>query len=430
MGTSRQIGTMSTRNQINVRPASHSGESPVFAILFTIGFCHLLNDIINGLVPALYPLFKSSYSLTFSQIGLITLTYQITSSLLQPLVGLYTDRRPRPFSLMAGMAVTLGGLICLSQANSFHSILVSAIAVGMGSAIFHPESARVARLASGGQHGLAQSIFQVGGNFGFALGPLLAAFVVAGRGQRSIAWFSIDALLAIILLFVIGSWYNRTALPRMKIQAATKSLQSPLPPATVAFSLAILLTLIFSKYIYMSSITSYYTFYLISKFHLPVQSAQIRLFTFLASTAAGILIGGPVGDRIGRKYVIWGSIIGVLPFTLMLPYANLFWTGVLTIMIGLILSSAFSAILVYAQELVPGKVGMISGLFFGFAFGVAGVAAAMLGKLADRTSIDFVYRMCAFMPAIGMLAYFLPNMEPVKPRLKSVLSEQIYPEVD
>ena len=381
-------------------------------------------------MPALYPLFKRSYDLTFSQIGLITLTYQMTSSLLQPLVGLNTDRRPRPFSLMAGMAVTLCGLISLSRANSFHGILVSATAVGVGGAIFHPESARVARLASGGQHGLAQSIFQVGGNFGFALGPLLAAFVVVGKDQRSIAWFSLDALLAIVLLFIIGRWYSRTALPRMKIQAATKALRSPLPPDKVAFSLAILLALIFSKYIYMASITSYYTFYLISKFHLPVQSAQIRLFIFLASTAAGILIGGPVGDRIGRRYVIWGSIIGVLPFTLILPYANLFWTGILTVLIGLILSSAFSAILVFAQELIPGKVGMISGLFFGFAFGVAGVAAAMLGKLADRTSIDFVYRMCAFMPAIGMLAYFLPNLESVKSRRKNKLSEQVFPEAN
>ncbi len=421
---------MSTQNRVDdLRLKSNAGEAPVFAILFTIGFCHLLNDIIGGLVPALYPLFKSSYNLTFSQIGLITLTYQIASSLLQPLVGLYTDRRPRPFSLMAGMTVTLGGLIWLSRANSFHTIMLSATAVGVGAAVFHPESSRVARLASGGQHGLAQSIFQVGGNFGFSLGPLLAAFIVIGRGQRSIAWFSIDALLAIILLFVVGNWYRRTALSRMRVRAAVNA-RSPLPPEKTAFALTILLVLIFSKYIYMSSITSYYTFYLISKFHLPVQNAQIRLFTFLASTAAGILIGGPVGDRIGRRYVIWGSIIGVLPFTMLLPYANLFWTGILTVLIGLILSSAFSAILVYAQELIPGKVGMIAGLFFGFAFGVAGVAAAMLGKLADRTSIDFVYRMCAFMPAIGMLAYFLPNFEPVKSRGKNLLSEPVYPDAN
>jgi len=422
---------MSTPNQLDdVRPQDNAGEAPVFAILFTIGLCHLLNDIIGGLVPALYPLFKKSYSLTFSQIGLITLTYQIASSLLQPLVGLYTDRRPRPFSLMAGMTVTLGGLIWLSRASSFHALVLSATAVGAGSAVFHPEASRVARLASGGQHGLAQSIFQVGGNFGFSLGPLLAAFIVIGRGQRSIAWFSLDALVTMVLLFIIVTWYKRTTLHRMKVQVATTNVSSPLPPRKVAFSLAILLTLIFSKYIYMSSITSYYTFYLISKFHLPVQSAQIRLFTFLASTGAGILIGGPLGDRFGRKYVIWGSIIGVLPFTLLLPYANLFWTGILTVLIGLILSSAFSAILVYAQELIPGKVGMISGLFFGFAFGVAGVAAAMLGKVADKTSIDFVYRMCAFMPAIGVLAYFLPNLEPAKLRRKNAISEQVYPEVN
>jgi len=285
---------MSTPNQLDeVRPPNDAGEAPVFAILFTIGLCHLLNDIIGGLVPALYPLFKKSYSLTFSQIGLITLTYQIASSLLQPLVGLYTDRRPRPFSLMAGMTVTLGGLIWLSRASSFHALVLSATAVGAGSAVFHPEASRVARLASGGQHGLAQSIFQVGGNFGFSLGPLLAAFIVIGRGQRSIAWFSLDALVAMVLLFIIGTWYKRTTLHRMKVQVATTNVSSPLPPRKVAFSLAILLTLIFSKYIYMSSITSYYTFYLISKFHLPVQSAQIRLFTFLASTGAGILIGGP-----------------------------------------------------------------------------------------------------------------------------------------
>jgi FSR family fosmidomycin resistance protein-like MFS transporter len=422
---------MSTPNRLDeVRAPADAGEAPVFAILFTIGFCHLLNDIIGGLVPALYPLFKRTYNLTFAQIGLITLTYQITSSLLQPLIGLYTDRRPRPFSLMGGMAVTLVGLIWLSRANSFHTIVISATAVGIGSSIFHPESSRVARLASGGQHGLAQSIFQVGGNFGFALGPLLAAFIVIGRGQRSIAWFSLDALLAIVLLFVVGNWYKRTTFARKKVQTAMTSVHSPLPSKKVAFSLVILLTLIFSKYIYMSSITSYYTFYLISKFHLPVQNAQIRLFTFLASTGAGILIGGPVGDRFGRKYVIWCSIIGVLPFTLLLPYANLFWTGILTVLIGLILSSAFSAILVYAQELIPGKVGMIAGLFFGFAFGVAGVAAAMLGKIADKTSIDFVYRMCAFMPAIGVLAYFLPNLEPVRSRRKNELSEQVPPEIN
>jgi FSR family fosmidomycin resistance protein-like MFS transporter len=422
---------MSTPHQVDaVRPPDNADEAPVFAILLTIGLCHLLNDIIGGLVPALYPLLKKSYNLTFSQIGLITLTYQITSSMLQPLVGLYTDRKPRPYSLMVGMMVTLGGLIWFSRANSFHTIMLSATAVGMGSAVFHPESSRVARLASGGQHGLAQSIFQVGGNFGFSLGPLLAAFIVIGHSQQSIAWFSLDPLLAIVLLFIVGTWYRRTALPRIKVQSAANKVHSPLPPRKVAISLVILLTLIFSKYIYMSSITSYYTFYLISKFHLTVQNAQIHLFAFLASTGAGIMIGGPVGDRFGRKYVIWCSIIGVLPFTLLLPYANLFWTGILTVLIGLILSSAFSAILVYAQELIPGKVGMIAGLFFGFAFGVAGVAAAMLGKLADKTSIEFVYRMCAFMPAIGFLAYFLPNLEPARLRRKHALAEQSYPGID
>jgi len=399
-------------------PPNAGGPAPVFAILFVIGSCHMLNDIIGGLVPAIYPLLRNSYSLTFSQIGLITLTYQTTSSLLQPLVGLYTDRRPRPFSLVAGMAVTLGALISLSRANSFHTILLSATAVGVGSAVFHPESSRVARLASGGQHGLAQSIFQVGGNFGFSLGPLLAAFIVIGRGQRSIAWFALDPLAAIVLLVMVGIWYKRTALARLKARTGTAETRSPFSPGKTGFAVTILLILIFSKYFYLASITTYYTFYLISKFHVPVQNAQVHLFLFLGSAAAGTLAGGPLGDRIGRKYVIWGSIVGVLPFTLLLPYANMFWTSVLTVLIGLILSSAFSAILVYAQELIPGKVGMISGLFFGFAFGVAGVGAAMLGRLADHTSIYFVYHVCSFLPAIGILAYFLPNFEPVRSRQK------------
>jgi FSR family fosmidomycin resistance protein-like MFS transporter len=395
---------------------------PVFAILFAIGFSHLLCDIIGGLVPALYPILKKSYNLTFSQIGIIALTYQITSSLLQPLIGLYTDRRPRPFSLVAGMSFTLAGLIFLSRAASFHTILASAIVVGIGASVFHPESSRVARLASGGQPGLAQAIFQVGGNFGFSLGPLLAAFIVVRRGQPSIAWFALSPLIAMVLLSKVGAWYKRTALERLKSRAATAALKLPLPRGKVASTLAILLTLIFSKYVYLASLTSYYTFYLISRFHVSVQNAQIHLFAFLASAAAGIVVGGPVGDRVGRKYVIWFSILGVLPLTLLLPHVNLFWTGVLTVAIGLILSSAFSAIIVYAQELIPGKVGMISGLFFGFAFGVAGVGAAVLGKLADHTSIEFVYRVCAFMPAIGCLAYFLPDLEKIKSgRPKQVL---------
>ncbi len=398
-------------NECGIQEKDHSfNNAPVFGILFAIGLAHLLNDLIGGLMPALYPMLKSSYHLSFSQVGLIALTYQTTSSLLQPFVGLYTDRRPRPFSLMAGMACTLVGVILLSRASTMSAILISAIMVGIGSSVFHPESSRVARLASGGQHGLAQSIFQVGGNFGFSLGPLLAALVVFRHGQSSIAWFSISALLAMIVLSRVGSWYKRKTLNKVRGRDNSAPL-SVAPPRKVAGAITILLVLIFSKYIYLASITTYFTFYLISKFHISVQSAQIYLFFFLASSAAGILVGGPVGDRIGRKYVIWCSILGVLPFTLLMPYVNLFWTGVLSVVIGMILSSAFSAILVFAQELIPGKVGMISGLFFGFAFGVAGVGAAVLGKVADWTSITVVYHVCSFLPVIGILAYFLPDRE-------------------
>ena len=386
-------------------------EAPVFGILFAIGLSHLLNDTIGGLLPGVYPLLKSSYHLSFTQIGLITLTYQTTASLLQPLIGFYTDRHPRPFSLIVGMACTLTGLIMLSRAASFPAILFSVMAVGIGSSVFHPESSRVARLASGGQHGLAQSIFQMGGTFGLALGPLLAALVVFRYGQRSIAWFSLTVLLAMIVLYQVGSWYKRNALKKLQAHAKSAPLASPLPPGKVAGGITILLILIFSKYFYLASITTYFTFYLMSKFHVSVQNAQFYLFLFLASSAAGILVGGPVGDRIGRKYVIWYSILGVLPFTLLLPYVNLFWTGVLSVVIGMILSSAFSAIVVFAQELIPGRVGMISGLFFGFAFGVAGVGAAVLGKVADWTSINVVYHICSFLPVIGVLTYFLPNVE-------------------
>ncbi len=364
----------------------------------------------QSLIQAIYPLLKTAFRLDFSQIGLITLTYQITASLLQPLVGMYTDKHPKPWSLSAGMCFTLTGLLTLSVAPSYPVLLLGSALIGMGSSIFHPESSRVARLASGGQHGLAQSLFQVGGNGGTALGPLLAAFVVMRHGQRSLAWFSIAALTGIVILARVGVWYKAHQAERAKRPAAEPE-SSPLPPRTVAFSITILIALIFSKYFYMASISSYYTFYLIGKFHVPVRDAQLYLFLFLGATVAGTLIGGPVGDRIGRKYVIWASILGVLPFTLALPYANLLWTAVLTVLIGLILSSAFSAILVYAQELVPGRIGMISGLFFGLAFGMAGIGAAVLGKVADITSIDFVYRICAFLPAIGLLTAFLPNVE-------------------
>ena len=405
------------------------GQHAVYFILTSVGVCHLLNDSMASLLPSIYPMFKSLLHLSFGQIGLIALTYQLTASLLQPVVGLYTDRHPKPFSLPIGLCSTLIGLLLLSVAHSFHAIVFAVALVGVGSSVFHPESSRLARMASGGQYGLAQSLFQVGGNVGMASGPLMVAFVVLPRGQSSIAWFSLIALLTIILLIPVSFWYRAHLTPKTKT-SPVHAAESPLSPKKVRVSIGILVALIFSKYFYLSSINNYLIFYLISKFHLPVQNAQIHLFVFLASTGAGIMIGGPVGDRFGRKYVIWGSIIGVLPFTLLLPYANLYWTGILTVLIGLILSSAFSAILVYAQELIPGKVGTVSGLFFGFAFGVAGVAAAMLGKLADKTSIDFVYRTCAFMPAIGVLAYFLPNLESAKLRRNHALPEQVYPDAN
>jgi len=389
-------------------------DSTVFVVLGGISFCHLLNDMIQSMLPAIYPLLKSSFRLDFGQIGLITLTFQVTASLLQPVVGYYTDRRPQPYSLSIGMACTLIGLLLLSIAATFPMLLVSAALIGLGSSVFHPESSRVARMASGGRHGLAQSVFQVGGNLGSALGPLLAAFLILPRGQSSVAWLSLAALLAIILLMRVGNWYRaKTALPKVRRKALEN--RPALSSRKVAASITILLMLIFSKYFYMASLTSYYTFYLINKFQVSVQNAQIHLFVFLGAVAFGTLVGGPLGDRFGRKYVIWGSILGVLPFTLMLPYANLFWTGVLSVVIGLILSSAFSAILVYAQELLPGKVGLIGGLFFGFAFGMGGIGAAVLGELADLTDIATVYRVVAFLPLIGLLAGFLPHME-VRPR--------------
>jgi MFS transporter, FSR family, fosmidomycin resistance protein len=372
-----------------------------YAVLFAISFCHLLNDMMQALLPALYPVLKSSFDLDFGQIGLITLTFQLTASLLQPAVGLYTDHHPRPFSLVAGMGLSLLGLLVLSVAPSYPLLLVSAALVGLGSAVFHPESSRVARMASGGRHGFAQSLFQVGGNTGSAVGPLLAAFVVVPRGQRSVAWFSAAALAGMVILWRVGMWYNaRSAIP-----------PHGLPRGKVVGALGILLVLVFSKNVYLASISSYYTFYLIEKFGLSVQSAQLHLFVFLGAVAAGTIIGGPVGDRLGRKWVIWASILGVLPFTLALPYVNLFWTGVLSVAIGVILASAFSAILVFAQELVPGRVGMVSGLFFGFAFGTAGIGAALLGDLADRTGIDLVYRLCSYLPALGLLTALLPDIE-------------------
>ncbi len=392
--------------------------APVLPVLAAISVCHFLNDLVQSLIPAIYPILKVAFHLTFGQVGLITLTVQLTASLLQPLVGLAADRRPMPFSLTGGMGCTLMGLLLLARAPTYVALLVAVALVGMGSSVFHPESSRVARRASGGQFGLAQSLFQVGGNAGQALGPVLAAFIVLPRGQASLAWFSLAALLAMLVLTKIGAWYKRNAAQ----PAAGRLPQDPehpaISPPRVARTIAVLLALIFSKYVYLASLTSYYTFYLISTFHVSVRNAQLHLFVFLSAVAVGTLIGGPLGDRIGRKYVIWGSILGVLPFTLLLPHAPLVWTGPLTVLIGLILASAFPAILVYAQELIPGKVGLMAGLFFGFAFGIGGLAAALLGNLADATSIGFVYHVCAFLPAIGLLAGWLPDLEWARSRAR------------
>ncbi|MGF6467342.1 FSR family fosmidomycin resistance protein-like MFS transporter [Paraburkholderia youngii] len=389
-------------------PAAAKVQRTVYSVLGAISFSHLLNDMIQSLILAIYPMFKDNFSLSFGQIGLITLTYQITASLLQPLVGSYTDKHPKPYSLPVGMGFTLAGLLLMSVAPNFSVLLVAAALVGCGSSVFHPESSRVARMASGGRHGLAQSLFQVGGNAGSSLGPLLAALIVIPHGQRSIAWFSAAALVAIVVLTQIGRWYKRHPSVR---KARGHAAHAALPRNKIILAMSVLVLLVFSKYFYLASINSYFTFYLIDKFHLSVQAAQIHLFVFLAAVAAGTVIGGPIGDRIGRKYVIWVSILGVAPFTLLLPYANLFWTGVLTVVIGVVLASAFSAILVYAQELIPGKVGMVAGLFFGFAFGLGGVGAAVLGQLADATSIGFVYKVCSFLPLIGVLTVLLPDVE-------------------
>jgi FSR family fosmidomycin resistance protein-like MFS transporter len=388
------------------RPAAPRGAS--FRVLGMISTAHLINDMMQSLIIAIYPILKGEFSLSFTQIGLISLTYQLTASLFQPLVGLYTDRKPVPYSLPVGMTFTMSGLLLLAWSPSFAMVLLAAALVGTGSSIFHPESSRVARMASGGQHGLAQSLFQVGGNTGSALGPLVAAAVIVPHGKSSVAWFGVVALVGIVLLSQVSRWYaanrGRAAKGAAKSVAATRSR------AHVAGVVGVLLVLIFSKYFYIASISSFYTFYLIEKFGLSVQSAQMHLFLFLAASAAGTLIGGPVGDRIGRKPVIWGSILGVAPFALALPHVGLAWTTTFTILIGLILSSAFSAILVYAQELIPGKVGAVSGLFFGFAFGMGGLGAAALGILADATSIATVYSVCAFLPLLGVVAVLLPEL--------------------
>ena len=381
-----------------------------FKVLGAISFSHFLNDGIQSLIPALYPLLKSAFLLNFMQIGLITLTYQITASILQPLVGLYTDHHPKPYSLSIGMGCTLMGLMVLALAPNYAMLLIAAALVGTGSSIFHPESSRVARMASGGRYGLAQSIFQVGGNAGSATGPLLAALIIIPRGRHSVAWFSLAALLAMVLLWQVGGWYRRQQLLKDRRTKSYVPAQGSLPVGTVARSMLILLVLMFSKFFYLASINTYFMFYVMSKFHVSVRSAQVHLFVFLLAVAMGTIMGGPVGDRIGRKRVIWTSILGVAPFTLLLPYANLAWTGPLTFVIGLILASAFPAILVFAQELLPGKVGMVAGLFFGLAFGMAGIGAAVLGKLADLSGIEYVYRLCAVLPLLGLLTAFLPDL--------------------
>jgi FSR family fosmidomycin resistance protein-like MFS transporter len=384
-------------------------QATVFPILFAIGFCHALNDMMQSLLQAIYPNLQKTFDLDFAHIGLITFVYQVTASLLQPLVGHYTDRRAVPYALPIGMVFTFIGLILLAIAPNYPLLLAAAMIVGVGSSTFHPESSRVAHAAAGPRRGLAQSMFQSGGSIGGALGPLLAA-VVVGTGQRAgIAWFSVAALLAIVILWRVGTWYRDHGLARAK-HAIARAAQSTLSPAKVRVSLAILVILIFSKFVYLASLSSYFTFYLIHKFHISVPSAQVHLFIFLAAVAVGTICGGPLGDRFGRKHLIWFSILGALPFTLAMPFANLFWTSVLSVGAGLVLSSAFPAMVVYGQELLPGRVGMISGLFFGLSFGMGGLGAAVLGVLADHTSIDFVYRVCSFLPALGLLAVFLPDL--------------------
>jgi len=404
---------METESPLPLTPDTKQlAQQTVFPILFTISFAHLINDMLQSVIPSIYPLIKGEFHLTFAQVGLIAFTYQIIASILQPFVGFYTDRKPRPFSLPVGMGLTLTGLLIASMASSYYAILVAVGFIGLGSSIFHPESSRVAHLASGGRKGLAQSIFQLGGNAGSAIGPLLAAIIIAPYGQFNVIWFGIAAFVGILVLLRIGKWYR----DRLAYNAKNKTTHSEyhnhnLSRKRVMFSLAVLLVLIFSKFFYLSSITSYYTFFLIHKFHLTIQHSQVYLFLFLGAVAAGTVIGGPLGDRFGRKYIIWISILGVAPFTMLLPYVTLFWTAVLSVVIGLILSSAFSAILVYATDLVPGKVGLIAGLFFGLAFGMGGLGSAVLGKVADMTSIEYVFKICAFLPLIGIFTAFLPNIE-------------------
>ena len=386
-----------------------SVQQTVYPILFSIAFAHLINDLLQAVIPAAYPILKENFNLTFTQIGLITLAYQLAASLLQPLVGLYTDKKPKPYSQIFGMVFTSLGIVCLSYASGFSMIILSVVLVGIGSSIFHPEASRISFLASGGRRGLAQSIFQLGGNAGTALGPLLVALIVVPNAQHYIIWFLAAAIVGLLVLSRIALWYQNHLNLR-----STKKAVIDLPNISqnkIILSVAILMVLIFSKFFYMASMSSYFTFYLMEKFNLSVQDSQFYLVLFLASCAVGTLIGGPLGDKFGRKYVIWFSVLGAAPFTLLLPYVDLFWTGILSVVIGTIISSAFPAILVYAQELLPKKLGMVSGLFYGFAFGMGGLGSALLGNLADHTSITYVYYLCAYLPLIGIIALFLPNLK-------------------
>ncbi|MGA2015327.1 MAG: MFS transporter [Opitutaceae bacterium] len=411
-------------------PAPTAAEGPVhrqtvLGILIALSMSHLINDTLQALLPAIYPMLKVSFGLTFTQIGLITLSYQLTASLLQPFVGSYTDRRPKPYSLAAGMALTLTGLVLLALARSYGFILLSSVLIGMGSSIFHPEASRVAHMAAGVRHGFAQAFFQVGGNLGTSFGPLLAALIIVPNGQRSILWFTLLASAGIVLLTRVGRWYGRNVVHFHRRAAAHP--KHALPRPKVVLSLLVLLALVFSKYFYLVSLTNYYTFYLIHRFNQSIQGAQLLLFVFLFSVAAGTILGGPLGDRFGRKYVIWVSILGVAPFSLALPHVGLAATVILSVFIGLILASAFSAILVYAQELIPGRVGMIAGLFFGLAFGIGGIASAALGRLADLTSIGFVFNVCGYLPLIGLLTWFLPDIEGAGRRARRLQREAVDP---
>jgi FSR family fosmidomycin resistance protein-like MFS transporter len=395
-------------NSLSAAADSQAVERTRFSVLGAISFSHFLNDMLQSLIVAIYPLLKGTFSLNFVQIGLITLTYQLCGSVFQPLIGSYTDRHPQAHSLSVGMTFSLVGLLTLAFAPTYPLIVLGAGLIGTGSAIFHPESSRIARLASGGRHGLAQSIFQVGGSTGSAVGPLLAALIVLPHGKESLAWFGLVALLAIAVLWNVGGWYHRNHVaPATRVRAPHAA--GAVPAGKIAWPITILVILIFSKFFYLASIGSYYTFFLIQKFHVSIESAQIHLAVFLGATALGTLLGGPLGDRVGRKWIIWGSILGVAPFTLMLPYADLAWTGILSVVIGLVLASAFSSIVLYGQDLMPGRVGMVSGLFFGFAFGAGGLGAAVLGVVADNYGIEFIYRVCAFLPLLGIVAAFLPT---------------------